>query len=325
MSALMIPKPVRISDTLFLEAAKRLVSQTQPDVDQAAKRLVASAPGHGIDLSWVHATLRRDASGRVVGVRQACLPVPGSGKTAMVFISEPPITGEIDGAEIALGERAACIDATCRFLATHAADSLRVAQALPEVREDWAIRAFLGAGFHSVGELLYMRRTISPQGISKPSWAPNTEIVPFASLGSDRDRTLIGLLDETYVDTLDCPELCGVRETSDVLESHKRVGTFDAGLWFIVRKDRVPRGCILLNPNPDARSVELVYLGLAKSLRGQGVARQLLHDALLRLCEKHTGWTFACAVDRRNTPAIKLYESIGMRVFGERAALVRKL
>lgn len=321
----MIPKPVRISESLFLDAAKRLVSQTQPDIDQAAKRLVASAPGHGIDLTWVHATVRRDASGRVVGIRQACLPVLGSGKTAMAFISEPPVAGEIDGPEVARAERAACIDETCRFLAAKGTATVRVVQGLPEIREAWAIEAFRVAGFISVGELLYMRRTISRQGFSPPAWAPNMDLVSFQSLGSDRDHTLIALLDETYVETLDCPELCGVRETADVLESHKRVGSFDASWWTIVREDRVPRGCMLLNPNPETRTVELVYLGLVKSVRGRGLARQLLHHAFCRLCEKHVGWTFACAVDRRNAPAVKLYESIGMRVFGERAALVRKL
>lgn len=325
MSVDMIPKPVRISESLFLDAAKRLVSQTQPDVDQAAKRLVASAPGHGIDLTWVHGTVRRDASGRVVGVRQACLPVPGSGKTAMIFVSEPPIAGDFDGPEVARAERAACIEETCRFLATQTVATVRVAQALPEVREVWAIEAFLAASFIFVGELLYMRRTIVKQGFSQPAWAPNIELVPFGALGNDRETVLLSLLDETYEDTLDCPELCGVRETVDVLESHKRVGAFDPNLWIIVREDRVPRGCMLLNPNPDTRTVELVYLGLAKSMRGRGLARQLLNHAFVRLCEKNVGWTFACAVDRRNTPAVKLYESIGMRVFGERAALVRKL
>lgn len=321
----MIPKPARISEAQFLDAARRLVSQTQPDIDQAAKRLVASAPGHGIDLTWVHATVRRDGAGRVVGIRQACLPVLGSGKTAMVFVSEPPAEGDRDGPEIARAERAACIDETCRFLATKGSAIVRVAQALPEVREAWAIEAFRAAGFISVGELLYMRRTIARQGFSPPAWAPNVDLIPMHALGSDWERAMTSLLDETYVETLDCPELCGVRETTDVLESHKRVGAFDPSWWTIVREDRVPRGCILLNPNPETRTVELVYLGLAKSIRGRGLARQLLHDAFCRMSEKNVGWTFACAVDRRNVPAVKLYESIGMRVFGERAALVRKL
>lgn len=243
----------------------------------------------------------------------------------MVFISEPPAAGDFDGPEIGRAERAACIAEVCKFLSEHAAETVRVAQALPEVREVWGIEAFRAAGFLPVGELLYMRRTISTQGITPPSWAPNIDLVTYDTLGSARDRTLIDLLDATYVETLDCPELCGVRDTVDVLDSHKRVGTFDPKLWFIVREDRVPRGCILLNPNLDSRTVELVYLGLAKPARGRGLARQLLFYAMNRLCEKHTGWTFACAVDRRNTPAVKLYESIGMRVFGERAALVRKL
>lgn len=325
MTSMKAPSPIRVSEALFFETARRLVSQTQADIDQAARRLVAGASGHGIDLSWVHATVERDASGRVVGVRQACLPVPGAGKTAMVFVSEPPADGEIGGAAAARAERAACIRETCAFVARTAGDRVRVAQALPEIRETWASEAFLEAGFLFVGELLYMRRAISARDAGEVEWPEGVDLVGFEALGPERDRILVGLLDETYAETLDCPELCGVRETCDVLESHKKAGVFDAAWWWIVRENRVPRGCILLNRNPDARTVELVYLGLTRGMRGKGLARRLLRLALARLHPRHTGWTLSCAVDRRNAPAVALYESFGMRVFGERTALVRKL
>ena len=38
-------------------------------------------------------------------------------------------------------------------------------------------------------------------------------------------------LDRSYVDTMDCPELCGMRATADILASHKATGEFDPSLW----------------------------------------------------------------------------------------------
>ncbi len=96
---------VRITPDLALSAAGRLVSQSNPNIETAAKRLVASAPEHGIDLSLIWATLEPRQGRKAPKVRQACLAVLGAGRTAMLFISEPAPGGDFGDPARALEER----------------------------------------------------------------------------------------------------------------------------------------------------------------------------------------------------------------------------
>ncbi len=320
-------RPIRVTQSLLLPAAQRLVSQSQADLTSAARRLIATAPAHDIDLSIIHVTV--DSTSRQPAVRQACLPVLGAGRTAMMFVSEPARGGDAGGPSVARAERSACLDAACEFLARERRTEVAVAQGLPDPTEQWAIEAFLDARFVSVGRLAYMRRPLSDQVQLAPDtgpWPAGVSVDTAESL-SPQELTdmLVTALNATYQDTLDCPELCGLRATSDILASHQSTGEFDPHLWWIVRLGQRPLGCLLLNPCPEQRTVELVYIGLAPPLRGKGLAKRLLVDGLAAVRAKFPGWTMACAVDLRNAPALKLYASLGFRAFGERLALVRAL
>jgi mycothiol synthase len=277
---------------------------------------------HGIDLSLMWGTVDRALDGRPVHVRQVCLAVPGSGKTAAMVLSGPGT------ARAGHPERVACLVAACKGLADPAGVGgrvVRLAQALPEPDEPWAVKAFLEAGFTHVGDLVYMRRQLSEPLSPEPvTWAAGVEVRAVTSLEADRGL-LIQALDRSYRDTLDCPELCGLRETVDVLESHRATGVFDPKLWWIAFLNGQPHGCILLGRSPEHRSVELVYLGLSPELRGRGVGSGLLRMGLARVVGDPGADHVACAVDLRNAPALKLYERFGFRAFGKRVALVRPI
>ncbi len=264
----------------------------------------------------------RASDGRPVRVRQVCLAVPGAGKTAAMVLSGPGS----DRAEHA--ERVASLNAACRDLGVPAKVGgrvVRLAQALPEPDEPWAVDAFVEAGFTKVGDLVYMRRPFSePLGGGDQHWPTGVAVRPVVSLEADR-AVLIEALDRTYRDTLDCPELCGLRDTADVLESHRATGIFDPKLWWLATLEGRPHGCILLARAPEHRSVELVYLGLSPELRGRGVGSRLLHLGLSRVLAGPEADSIACAVDQRNGPALRLYQRFGFREFGKRVALVRPI
>ena len=135
---------------------------------------------------------------------------------------------------------------------------------------------------------------------------------------------LIEALNGSYVGTLDCPALCGLRSVHDVLESHRAVGEYDPRLWFLVSDQSSPAGCMLLSRVAATETVELVYLGLAARVRGRGLGRQLLELALNLLAGKAER-TLACAVDTANTPALALYRALRFRTFATRVALVGAL
>jgi len=327
----------RIGPELHLAAACRLVSQTGSDVEHAARRLVSAAPEHEIDLSMVWATLDAPPADalppKLPRVRQACLAVYGAGRTVMLFLSEPAPGGDFGDPAQALRERVEVVGAACAALALDPARA-RIAQALPDPADVWAIDAYAAAGFLKVGDLTYLRREPSladraPRLKPSPDTAPWPKGVTVTRLDrlpmGTADGLLAQALERTYEDTLDCPELCGLRDTADVLDSHRSTGVFDPALWWLLHLDGLPHGCCLLNRCPEGRTVELVYLGLSPPARGRGLGKRLLTNAMTKAREVNPGWSVTCAVDARNAPALALYASLGFRPFGGRIALVRPL
>ncbi len=326
------PAAVRVIESLELPAAMRLVSAQDSDREAAARRLLAAAPRHGIEFrhAWVTLDPRgaRNAYGPVV--RQVCLAIPGAGRTAMVFLSEPTAGGDPGGDEVGLAERMACLrgalGAIRELRDERGEPRVVVAQGLPEPNEDWAIQACLRTGFVKVGNLTYMR-AILPSGRSaaaheSSAWPAGVSVVSAAGIPeSRRDAVLIEALDSSYENTLDCPELCGMRQTRDILESHRKTGVHDPAIWWVVFEGQSPRGCMLLARCPEQGAVELVYLGLAPVLRGRKIARRLMDMALRATADSKYG-ELMCAVDQRNAPAVGLYESCGLRAFAQRVALV---
>lgn len=320
--------PIRATPDIFLVVAERLVSQQGGDIRAAARRLVTSAPKHQIDLSLVWATVERNTRGQVQRARQACLAVLGAGRAAMFFLSEPCAKGDPGGEAVALAERTACISVAWQGIAHPAPAGVVIAQALPDPAEVWAIRAFEAAGFVHVGTLTYLRRVGAPADAPAVPRLPGVEVMTWHELAADKgetaaDAALVEALDASYIDTLDCPELCGMRETCDVVKSHRSVGRFDPKLWWIVLHEGRPSGCVLLNPCPEQTSVELVYIGMGPALRGKGLGKPLLAWAIGQATQGRGGWEVRCAVDERNGPALRLYDALGWRPCGRRVAMVR--
>ncbi len=331
----------RATSDLHLAVARRIVRQSNPDqIEQSARALVTGGGKHGIDLSLVWATWEADpARPSRRRARQTCLAVIGSGRTALLFLSDPPPEGDAGGTRAGITERRACIEAACSHLQAQRPQTVTMAQALIEPTQTWAKEAFLGAGFLHVGNLTYLRRaTATEQVTPAPNLGDAAELRTFAELeaASGRkaaDAVFGAALEASYEQTLDCPELCGMRSINDVLDSHRSTGQFDARLWWVILErdssiaatERKPLGCLLLNPCKDQQTIELVYVGLATTARGKGWAKPLLLHGMTTALRGRRGHEVACAVDDRNAPARNLYASLGFRESGHRVAMVKSL
>lgn len=316
-----IPKNLRIS------AATRLVTEAGPNRERAARRLVSTADQFGIDLNLLWGTTVSGASGKDL-VAQVCLAVPGTGRTAMLFLSGPGDSALFGSPAQQLAGRAESIRAALAGLAEDLPEPV-LAQALPEPGETWAIDAYRSAGLQWVGDLAYLRRDYHhATSASASGWPAGVEVSAVTNpddFSPTGDGTaLVAALDASYADTLDCPELCGLRTTRDVLASHVATGDFEPSRWWVVRQGGKPEGCCLMNHVPDHDSLELVYLGLSPSLRGKGLAKTLLEFAIAR-CAGVCASEVTCAVDRRNTPAQRLYARMGFKEFTSRVAFVKSV
>jgi ribosomal protein S18 acetylase RimI-like enzyme len=321
------PEGVRVPENLRLSACERLV--TGPQRSQSARSLITSASSHGIDLNLLWGVIDRAGNGPA-RVRQACLAVLGAGATAMLFHSSPESARWLGPKATQCGEISTALRACLEGLRAYP-DRARLAQCLIEPKHTWASEVFLDAGMVFVGELAYMKQPIEQapdRHVPEPDWPQGISVRPIRSLdpldpGSDR-RDLIEALELSYIDTLDCPELCGLRSMDDVVDSHIATGSFNPNNWLLIEKNGKPAGCCLLTHCPANGSIELVYLGIGAPARGLGLGRMVLAYGTERM--RHLGAReVTCAVDTRNTPAMRVYESLGYARFDSRVGFVAQL
>ena len=338
LDADLTPLVVRVPKHLWAAAGSRLVGQSLVDVEVAGQRLVDAADTVGIDFGLCWGILESNPAlspAMSPKVRQACLAVLGNGRTAMLFTSEPPRGGDPGGASQGFAERVACLKVTCQELARGFRDRAHLAQALPEPSEAWAIAALQAAGLTRITTLLYLKRLdtarvsqlLQSTLVLAPAhvWPPGMAVRRADEYGSSLDNCLMRALEGSYESTLDCPELCGLRTTGDVLASHKAAGDFDPSLWWVLERDGQPEGCCLMTPSKQQRTLELVYLGLSPRARGMGLGARLLGLGMAHAQAHHRRWPVLCAVDQRNAPARALYERFGFEETSRREAMVMGL
>lgn len=161
-------------------------------------------------------------------------------------------------------------------------------------------------GMARITEFLYLERDVAaPLGFQGP--------VDFAwrSFHAAIEDEFRAVLAATYEGSLDMPELEGTRGLDEILEGYRAVGRFDPERWRLGRLTTEPEAAavVLLAENPGREVWEVVYLGLTPAARHRGLGRVVIQHALD--LAKGKAKTLELAVDERNKPARRLYESVG--------------
>jgi mycothiol synthase len=255
-----------------------------------------------IDLSGLWIARRR--GGRVVG---AMLSQPLAGRAAAVWAPEVNSAWRRSATAIAL-VRAVLVDLGARGYV--------IAQALlDESTPRQGATDLSRGGMPWITDLVYLERSTATLLPVRPG-LPTIDWQPF---GPSTDAKFRAILEATYVDSLDMPELEGIRSLDDILASHRAGGRFVADRWRMgtVRGEPDAGAVMLLSEIPDRDAWEVAYLGLTPSARGRGLGRAALAHALV-LARPHVP-RLELAVDIRNHPANRLYEGAGMTPFDRRA------
>ena len=298
---------VKVDPPRQLEAVKRLVAVGSSSDSANAQRFMhyAKTSAIALDAMWI----RVDGDDRIV---QTVLAVVNPGRTAMIFSSHPSSPQEVPS----LGH-------LINHAVGHLADQdVHLAQLLLEPDELLESQAAMAGGFSQLATLTYLQRAISKRTLPQVAqWSDDVTIEAYAEPLYD---DFLSAVLASYKDTLDCPKLFGLREPEDILAGHRATGKFDPSLWTLLRVDTKPVGVVLLNPFPEQRTIELVYLGLAPVVRGRGFGRQLLRHAL-HLLHGRRERVVTLAVDENNAPALQIYREAGFRSELRRVALIRSL
>lgn len=196
-----------------------------------------------------------------------------------------------------------------------AAQDLGVLQSLVSPSDASAANWLQQCGFAHVARLGYLVWSDGQQAAPAPS-------LRFTPVSTSTSAVLAEVIEHSYLETLDCPALNGVRTTPEVLEGYREIGEHWPKAWLIAWRDGQPIGCLILADHPAANQCELVYMGLVPAARGQGLSGQIVEQAK-RLARERGRPRVVLAVDLQNAPALRLYAHQGFELWDEREVFVR--
>lgn len=172
-------------------------------------------------------------------------------------------------------------------------------------------------GFHKLADLAYL--TLDAQFF--PQKPVDSELA-FAPYGAADQSRMESLLESTYVGTLDCPVLNGVRPPSDCLAGYAAQGDSGTKHWYRVTDQGKDAGVLLVAEHSENRLCELVYMALIPEARGHGRGWSLLQHALW-LAGQMGAERVVLAVDENNYPALRLYHKAGFVTWDRRRVYAR--
>jgi len=238
----------------------------------------------------------------------AVLPIYSPGRTILLLTpSELPRQGDVSP----------LVDAVCLAAASR---GVHLAQLLADPSDGQLQQTFNRSGFIHIAELLYLqsalRRVPAPPRMAEGlSWQTY----------SDQSHPLFcRAILRSYIQSLDCPALAGLRDIEDIVAGHRSSGEFDPQYWHVLLDAEEPIGVVLLTRVPRVEMAELVYLGVVPEARGRGIGDVMMKQALWGVSQMGLQ-RLTVAVDARNAPALKLYFRHGLGHIGSKTALLRDL
>jgi ribosomal protein S18 acetylase RimI-like enzyme len=190
----------------------------------------------------------------------------------------------------------------------------RLAQLLLGPEEQRHAPQLEAAGFFHLACLRYLRHNLR----HKP---PESQIdsLEYETYCPELHEAFLEVLARSYQDSLDCPELTGVRQPQEIFDSHRSQGEFDPNRWLLVRQDDDWIGCLLLVGLTELSALEVAYIAVLPEARGRGIGRELTRLAVREATAAGVNM-LTLAVDDRNVPALRMYESEGFEQWDERDA-----
>jgi len=184
--------------------------------------------------------------------------------------------------------------------------------------------ALCAAGFLHLAELTYLVGETIDVDQQPTAARDGTQSVTFETFAeTDRDR-LAAIVERSYVDTLDCPALNGLRTGREMLEEYDVAGSGGSRLWRFVVNDGRDVGCLILAEHAEQDQVELVYMGLVPEARGHGWGAIVARESL-RIAANVGRARVVLAVDATNLPAVAAYERVGFLPWEKRSAFIKSL
>ena len=197
--------------------------------------------------------------------------------------------------------------------------AIKLAQTIMAVDDHLLAQAFEQAGFYTLATLTYMERSAQKQ----TSVMTSSEIT-FESMEHIPEEVMQRVLQETYIGSLDCPKIHGIRSIEDIIKGHRAQGEYDAALWTVAMWGQEPVGVLFLSPSPSAQCMELTYLGITPLTRGKSVGDAFMQRAVEQSATYGLP-RIVLAVDADNSHALELYSRWKFHETHQRHTMIQKL
>ncbi|MDP6637352.1 MAG: GNAT family N-acetyltransferase [Phycisphaerae bacterium] len=296
-----VPRRSRAAAIKFLVAGTSNDRQTRAQ-EQVIQQMVSRSGSAAIRLWW-------SRSGRTT--LAVALVVEGAGRISMLFFSPPDAPG-VDCAQLV------------RLIGEISRDAVEggmsLVQALIDPADSEQVAVLVDSGMMLLADLIYMSRNL----LSRPPEPKDArDDLTWRNYKQFTEAQLGEVILQSYTDSLDCPALRGVREMPDIIAGHKCSGAFCPEAWWIVGcgDQATPAGCILVNDSIRGPSADIIYMGVAREFRRQGLAGAMLDRAIAQASERNRQ-AVSVAVDTRNDHAIRVYEQSGFSEIHRRLAYV---
>jgi len=261
--------------------------------------MVSLLSGKRCNLYWARQSARIIAAG---------IAIHNPGRVAMIFHSRCSNASDIVPFSLLLGNLA-------HSALTDGADIVEVLLTHPSSTE---VQALKTAGFMHLACLIHMSRPLD-----FPPAQSHTYELQWNHFHPGDESKLERILTETFIDSLDCPAIRGIRKVEDIIESYKASGTFRPDSWWLPLWKGNNIGCILMNDSiVDEQAALIVYLGVIPRWRRRGLARAMIHHALQYAYQRGMK-KISLAADSRNTPAVKLYRQEGFIPIKQQDAFIK--
>lgn len=251
-----------------------------------------------------------------------------AGRTAYLY--PPVLAGDAVAGTLLMTELCRRLDAA----------GILACQCLAQLDDPLLQATLLPHGFIDGGKMTGLLRDLA-----KPIPAPpRRDVIAVPYEPQTRDR-FAALLDQTYLDSFDFPELGLLRGGHNALDAHATMGTDTQGWWMFHEPSSATDVAVLLAADqpetsdpqslpdggqPSAAAVdgdrrgstELVYLGVAPKARGRGWGRWMVHTSLHQARARGRRWVLTSVIDV-NVYAEKIYLSLGFTKQAESRVYLR--
>ncbi len=291
--------------------SSRIIEGTAKSIEDV-ERIASSGE---LDLSHL---LLAEFDGRPVGALWMRIQPDGTGFVGPPVVAADCVFDNQAASELPTG---IAIEDALLQSAAHRLDANQawIGQSLVEVDQSQSRTAFERNGFNAMTELRFLERPLEHE-LPASSKSPKRDVVVYRK--SHNRLRFSNLIRQTYLGSLDCPELNHVRDAAESLRGHEKSGSFSTGMWRLYRINGQDAGLLLMVNRPERQAWEVLYTGVAEFARHRKLGREMLLDGLHAAREVGVE-RMRVVVDVRNLPALRLYESLGFNEVSSRVAHIR--